>query len=145
MTSSAQKISLTAQQHSQMRTSLNNTLNALLNHITMFFTNPPPRDLPSHLMSPNPANQISASTPVTETPHLEFEEISEWSFLPRYSSALASCKWGLAILETLAKRVQDFIGWGEDTADGVRIAIGGVRERLVKATLLAWKDGISGL
>jgi hypothetical protein len=96
-------------------------------------------------MSPNPANQMSASTPVTETPHLEFEEISEWSFLPRYSSALASCKWGLVILETLAKRVQDFIGWGEDTADGVRIAIGGVRERLVKATLLAWKDGISGL
>jgi hypothetical protein len=138
MTSSAQKISLTAQQHSQMRTSLNNTLTALLNHITIFFTNPPPRDLPSHLMSPNPA-----TTPVTETPQLDFEDISEWSFLPRYSSALASCKWGLAILETLAKRVQDFIGWGEDTADGVRIAIGGVRERLVKATLLAWKDGIS--
>lgn len=141
MTSSAQKISLTPQQHTHMRTSLNNTLNALLNHITIFFANPPPRDLPSHLMSPNPASQSAPSTPAAETPQMQFEDTTEWSFLPRYSSALASCKWGLAILETLAKRVQEFVSWGEDTADGVRIAMGGVRERLVRATLVAWRDG----
>jgi hypothetical protein len=110
---------------------LNNALNAILNHISIFFTNPPPKDLPSHLLSPNPS-----------APTSEMEDISEWSFLPRYSSALATCKWGVNILEHLARRVVDFMVWGEDTADAIRIAIGGIRERIVRATLLAWHHGI---
>jgi hypothetical protein len=73
---------------------------------------------------------------------MQFDDVAEWSFLPRYSSALAASKWGHSILETLAKKVAEFIGWGEDTADAVRIAMGGVRERIVRATLVAWRDGL---
>jgi hypothetical protein len=137
---------MTPQHQSQMRTSLSNALAAVLNHITIFFSNPPPRDLPSHLLSPNQAtgDQFSApSSPVDDTPQMLFEDVTEWSFLPRYSSALAASKWGQSILETLAKKVGEFIGWGEDTADAVRIAVGGVRERIIRATLVSWRDGSS--
>ena len=135
-------MTLTTTQQSQIRASLNNALNALLNHITIFFTNPPPRELPAHLLSPIPATLLSSnpSTPITEAQG-QSNEAAEWSFLPRYSSALATCKWGLLILETLAKRVAEFVSWGEDTADAIRIAIGGIRERIVRATLVTWRDG----
>ena len=139
LTSSTQKLQLTSQDQSHIRTSLNNTLNALLNHITIFFSNPPPRELPSHLLSPNP--QTAPSTPMTETPVQAVEANPEWSFLPSNSSALAACKWSLTILETLGKRLQDFLLWGEDTADTIRIAVGGVRERTIRAILVAWRDG----
>jgi hypothetical protein len=142
---SAQKVTLTSAQQSQIRTSLNNTLNAILNHITIFFTNPPPKDLPSYLLSPNPTNGLSApTTPLTEAPQTPVDETStEWSFLPKYTSSLAVCKWGLAILEQFASRASEFLGWAEDTADAVRIAVGGIRERIVRAALVAWHDGLS--
>jgi hypothetical protein len=93
-------------------------------------------------MSPNPntATHSAPSTPVTEYPS-QFEDIVEYSFLPRYSSALAACKWGLMILDTIGKRVVEFVSWGEETGDAVRIAVGGVRERLIRAALVAWRDG----
>src|SRR5271163_3831511 len=114
-----------------MQSNLNNAVNALLNHLTIFFSNPPPREL----MSPHIA------TPATPVHEDQFFEASEWSFLPRYSSALALCKWSLAFLETLAKRLMEFLPWGEDIADAIRIAVGGIRERLVRATLVAWREG----
>jgi len=55
---------------------------------------------------------------------------------------LATSKWGIMILETLAKKVAEFVSWGEDTADAVRIAVGGIRERIIRATLVSWRDGI---
>jgi hypothetical protein len=138
-------VTLTSQHQSQIRSSLNNALNAVLNHITIFFNNPPPRDLPSYLLSPNPLSAISRpSTPVPlEAPQTHSEGTSEWSFLPRYSSALTTCKWGLAILNTLAKNVLEFLSWGEDTGDAIRVAVGGIRERIVRAVLVTWRDGIS--
>ena len=45
------------------------------------------------------------------------------------------------ILETIGKRVAEFVSWGEETGDAVRIAVGGVRERLIRAALVAWRDG----
>jgi Exocyst complex component Sec5 len=117
-----------------------------LNHITIFFTNPPPKDLPSYLLSPTPINGISAPTTPSDAPQTPVDEPSaEWSFLPRYTSALAACKWGLSILEQLANRVSEFLGWGEDTADAIRIAVGGIRERIVRAIIVAWHDGLSFL
>lgn len=137
-------MTLTSTQQSQIGTCLNNAFNAILNHITIFFTNPPPKELPSHLLSPIPTNGISAPTTPSDAPQTPVDDsFPEWSFLPRYTSALATCKWGLAILEQLANRVSEFLGWGEDTADAVRIAVGGVRERIVRATLVAWHDGLS--
>lgn len=144
LTSSTQKITLTSQDQLQIRTNINNTLTAVLNHLTIFFTNPPPKDLASHLLSPNPGTAHESSlpsTPISETPTSQFEDISEWSFLPRYSCALATCKWGCAILEILSKRIVEFISWGEDIADGIRIAVGGIRERIVRAALISWRDG----
>jgi len=144
LTSSTQKLALTQQHQSQIRTQLNNTLNALLNHLTIFFTNPPPKELPSHLLSPNPntaTTHSAPSTPVTESPAQFEDNIVEWSFLPRYSCALAVCKWGLLILETIGKRVAEFVTWGEETGDAVRIAVGGIRERVIRAALTAWRDG----
>jgi hypothetical protein len=133
---------LTSQDQSQIRASLTNTLNALLNHVTLFFSNPPPKELPAHLLSPNPHS--APSTPLNETPgHSQGGNHVEWSFLPPNSSALAAAKWGLMLLETLGKRLQDFLPWGEETADGIRIAVGGIRERIARATLIAWRDGIS--
>ena len=132
---------MTPDHQSQIRTSLNNALTALLNHITIFFNNPPPRELPSHLLSPNPMTGISRpSTPGPETPQMGTEETQEWSFLPRHSSALATSKWGLVILNTLAKKVVEFLSWGEDTGDSIRIAMGAIRERLVRAVLTSWRE-----
>jgi hypothetical protein len=148
LTSSTQKIALTPTDQSQIKSQLNNTLTTLLNHISTFFTSPAPRDLPSHLLSPNPQSAHSPpSTPVTETPQFPVlgEDSQEWSFLPRYSSGLACVKWGLAILEALAKRVGEFVSWGEEMGDAVRIAIGGIRERIIKAALVAWRDGSDAL
>lgn len=45
-------------------------------------------------------------------------------------------------METLAKKVVEFISWGEDTADGIRIVMGGIRERIIRAALVSWRDGI---
>jgi len=69
------------------------------------------------------------------------EGSSEWSFLPAHSTTLAACKWGKLLLDTLSKAVQDFLSWGEDTADAIRIAFGGIRERLVRAVLVTWREG----
>jgi hypothetical protein len=80
------------------------------------------------------------STPVTES-LLQFEDQSEWAFLPAHSSGLATAKWGGAILEGLAKRVGEFVSWGEEGADSVRIAVGGIRERIVRAVLVSWREG----
>lgn len=129
---------------SQILTSLNNCLNALLNHLTIFFANPPPRELPTYLVTPSISalpGSSNPSTPVPGTPN-QFEETPEWSFLPQHSSALAACKWGLSILEMLAKRASEFISWGEDTTDAIRIAMGGIRERIVRASLIAWRGGV---
>ena len=49
------------------------------------------------------------------------------------------------ILETIGKRVAEFVSWGEETGDAVRIAIGGVRERLIRAAFVCWRDGIPSL
>ena len=147
MTSSTQKLQLTPQDQSQIRTSLNNALNAILNHVTIFFTHPPPKELPSYLVSPNPNSALPISrpsTPAIDSPTAPSEDTAgEWSFLPRHSSALATCKWGFAILEVLAKRAVDFISWSEDAGDAVRIAVSGVRERLVRAALMSWQEGIT--
>jgi Exocyst complex component Sec5 len=137
LTSSTLKILLTTQDQSQVRTTLNNTLTALLSQLVLFFSSPPPKDLPSHLFSPTQLPS-SVDTPVTPLPDIP---LSEWSFLPPHTSALAATKWSRLILDALARRVVDFLSWGEDTADGVRIAVGNVRERLVRAMLVAWRDG----
>jgi len=44
-------------------------------------------------------------------------------------------------LEALAKRLVEFLTWGEEIADAIRIAVGGIRERLVRASLVAWREG----
>jgi len=147
LTSSTQKALITPTHQSQIKSQLNTALTTLLTNLTNFFTSPPPRDLPSHLISPNPqtAQASPPSTPVSETPQIPSlpEDQQEWSFLPRYSSGLASAKWGLAILESIAKRIAEFVSWGEDVGDAVRIAVAGIRERIIKAVLVAWRDGTS--
>jgi hypothetical protein len=40
-------------------------------------------------------------------------------------------------------RLGEFVGWSEEVADAVRIAVGAVRERLVRGALVAWKEGPS--
>ena len=96
------------------------------------------------MLSPTPLSAINTSapsSPVSDTPQTGFEDVIDWSFLPRYSSALGVCTWGYGMLGAMAKRVAEFISWGENTADAIRIAMGIIRERIVKATLVAWKDG----
>lgn len=63
------------------------------------------------------------------------------SFLPPGSSALGCCKWSYLILEGLSRRVGECVLWGEESADVVRIAVGGIRERIVKAALVCWREG----
>ena len=41
----------------------------------------------------------------------------------------------------MGKRVAEFLTWGEETGDAVRIAVGGIRERIIRAALVAWRDG----
>ena len=44
-------------------------------------------------------------------------------------------------METLGKRVTEFVAWGEEAGDAVRIAVGGIRERIIRAALVAWREG----
>jgi len=44
-------------------------------------------------------------------------------------------------LEALSRRVGECVAWDEEAADIVRIAVGGIRERLVRAVLVCWRDG----
>jgi len=63
------------------------------------------------------------------------------AFLPPGSSALGCCKFSSMILEGLSARVGDCVLWGEESVDVVRIAMGGIRERIVKAVLVSWREG----
>lgn len=79
--------------------------------------------------------------PITPSADTVAAEAEGWSFLPPHGSGLAASKWSHAILEALSRRVGECVAWDEEAADIVRIAVGGIRERLVRAVLVCWRDG----
>lgn len=99
--------------------------------------------IPSTPVTDLPSQNPSTQNPSTQNPDTRIDDatMDGISFLPPGSSALGCCKFSYMILEELSRRVGECVLWGEESVDVVRIAMGGIRERIVKAALVSWREG----